>query len=104
MRYKLGEGATIAGILPTGGSVTVKIIDMASDILLSLSSSSCTESSHISGVYLFDIDNITTPITDYTNCLYEMTDGSDKHYGKFVLGGYPESLASKGDVYGAKFL
>ena len=86
MRYNFDENSILAGMLPPGGTVTIKIIRMDTDELLELNNDTCQESQHIPGVYLWDTNNITTQITDYVNCLYIMTDGDKNFYGKFVIG------------------
>ena len=86
MRYNFDENSILAGMLPSGKNVTIKIIRMDTDELLELSDDTCHESQHIPGVYLWDTNNISTKVTNYTNCLYVMTDGNKNFYGKFVIG------------------
>jgi hypothetical protein len=91
MRYTKNETTTLAGIFTTGDTVTVTIIDMDADTTLSLSTSSCTESAHIDGLFLFPTSNISTAISGYTNCAYSMSNGSDSFFGKFIIDGVEDA-------------
>jgi len=62
---------------------------MATDTLETITNNVCTESSNISGTFLWSMDNITS--TGYKNFLYEMTNGEKSFYGKFVYGGFVDS-------------
>ena len=92
MRYKLSEDIILAGKLAPGATVTVKVLDLATDTFVSLSTSSCSESSKIAGLYLWSTSNIAIAVTGYKNCYYEMTDGINFVSGKFVYGGYIEDM------------
>jgi hypothetical protein len=102
MRYAIQEKTVLAGQFDTGGSVNIVIINMDTDAQLSLTTSVCTESAHITGMFLFDTTNISTAITQYTNCAYFMTDGTKNFYGKFSLGGYIDEQETKLDTIVAK--
>ena len=88
MRYKLSEDITLIGKLPSAGTVTIRVLDLETDTLISLASDSCTESAIISGLYRWGTSNISSTITGYKNLYYEMTDGTNTVSGKFVYGGY----------------
>jgi len=88
MRYTKDENTILAGNLPTGGDVTIKIINMDTDDLLTLDTDACTESDNIPGLFKFDTVNITDDRTDMISCLYEMSDGTKTFRGKFILSGY----------------
>jgi len=90
MRYAIDEVTTLVGTLPAGSSVTVKIVELGSDSEVTLTDNTCTESTVISGMYIFDTSKMEAP-TVYTNYVYEMTNGVEKFYGKFVMGGSIES-------------
>jgi hypothetical protein len=86
MRYGETENTILLGNFPTSGTVTIKIIDLSDDSLVSLTSNSCVESTNIPGLYKFDVSaNMTLPST-YKNYAYEMTDGLNVFRGKFVYG------------------
>jgi len=92
MRYGLTENSVLVGQLPTGGTVTIKLIDLATDNLISLTNNNCTESLNMPGVYMWNTNNLAVgAITGYSNVLYEMSDGVEKYYGKIVIGGYVDS-------------
>jgi hypothetical protein len=87
MRYSNSESTCLLGNFPSGGSVTIKIIDLSTDNLETLTSDVCVESSNIAGLYKFDLDlNMTN--SGYKNFAYEMFDGDNRFRGKFVYGGY----------------
>jgi len=88
MRYSLTEKPILAGHLDTTNPVTIKIVEMKTDTLLTLNTDVCNASVNIPGVFLFDTTNIIQQFDVYTNLMYEMTDGSIKFYGKFVMSGY----------------
>jgi len=102
MRYKLSEDIILAGKLTVGATVTIKILDLATDTFIALTSNSCTESSNIPGLYLWSTNNITTTVTGYKNCYYEMTDNSNTISGKFVYGGYIEDMDTQLDGMDSK--
>jgi hypothetical protein len=85
MRYTKNETTTLGGAFSTGDTVTITIINMDTDAELSLTTSNCSESAHIDGLFLFDTSNISTSITAYTNCAYAMNNGTDDFFGKFVI-------------------
>ncbi len=93
MRYSEQETTTLAGKFNENDSVTIKIINMAGDILEDLDSNICTESDHIPGIFLWDMNNITNIPTGYDNYLYEMTNGTKVFFGKFIFGGYLDESA-----------
>ena len=90
MRYTKDEETILVGHLPTSGTVTIKLINLADDTELTVDDNTCTESLNIPGVYTFNLSHLNNVITEYTNCLYEMTDGTKQFYGKFVVSGYVE--------------
>lgn len=101
MRYSNSENTWLLGNFPNGGTVTIKVIDLATDTLETLTSNSCAESANIDGLYRFDVSTNMTN-SGYKNLAYEMTDGSTKFRGKFVYGGHVtdtvDSIESKVDA------
>ena len=98
MRYKLSEDISLAGKLPAGATVSVKIIDLATDSIVALTSNSATESLNIPGLYLWNTSNISSAVSGYKSCYYEFTDGANVVSGKFVYGGYMEDSDTKLDT------
>lgn len=92
MRYTLGETAYLVGKFNTGSTVTMNIVDLSTDTSLALDSNSCSELVAAPGYYVFDLSNITTPLSGYTNCLCVMSDGSNEFLNKIVVSGYPDTL------------
>ena len=91
MRYNSNETTAVAGKLPTGGSVTIKVVLLETDTIVDVSSNVCNESQHIEGMYIWDTSNI---LTKSGHMLYEMTDGTNKAYGKLVYGGYVDDIVT----------
>jgi hypothetical protein len=87
MRYSNSENTWLLGNFPSGGDVTIKVINLSTDNLETLTSDVCTESANIAGLYKFDV-NLNMTNSDYKNFAYEMFDGSNRFRGKFVYGGY----------------
>lgn len=87
MRYSNSESTKMLGTFDTGSTVTIKVINLDTDTLESLTSNSCTESTHISGMFYWDISNLQNRPNGYQTYAYEMTDGTSTFYGKWVDGG-----------------
>lgn len=98
MRYSSNENTTLAGKFPPGSSVTIKIVNIDTDSLLTLTNNICQESIHIPGLFLFNTSKINANLSTYTNCAYEMTDGTNIFYGKFVYAGYVDQIAKQTEV------
>ena len=94
MRYELGENIAVGGILPSGTTVTVEIIDMLTDSVVPLSDSSCIESAHIEGLYVWTTENISAEIVGYRVLFYRMTDGENYVQGKFVYGEHLTNISA----------
>lgn len=90
MRYSEEEVTTLVGQFKPGKNVTIKLIELSNDSLVSISNNVCTESEHMPGMYLWKTTNINdTALVGYSNLLYEMKDEDGKvFYGKFIFGGY----------------
>jgi len=89
MRYSKDENTVLVGQLTPNVNVTIKIIDIARDTVIGLSNDKCTESRHIPGLYLWSTNNILPDeVNGYTNLIYEMKQGTEVYYGKFIYGGY----------------
>ena len=98
MRYKIGENIQLGGLLPANATVTIRVLSMATDTLLALSSNVCSESSVIPGLYMWSTGNIADSVTGYSTMYYEMTDGVNIVSGKFTFGGYVENVVPAGVV------
>ncbi len=94
MRYKLSENITLAGKLPAGATVTIRVVDLDIDALVTLTTDVCSESGVINGMYRWNTSNITSSITGYKNMYYEMTDGTNTVSGKFIYGGYVDTQST----------
>ena len=94
MRYSTGESTILAGILPTGETVSIKVVEMKTDTLIPLANDACAESTNAQGVYLWDTTNITQTFTQRTDLMYVMTaqPSGKTFYGKFVVGGIYDDL------------
>jgi len=90
MRYAYAEETVLVGQFQTGSTVTIKIIDLATDNLITTTTATCIESQHIAGMFLFSTTNINkATVPTYANLLYEMASTTgEKAYGKFIYGGY----------------
>lgn len=89
MRYSKDERVYILGKFSSGDTVTVSVYKLSDDSLI-VDSASCSEVAS-TGVfkYLF-----TQSVSQKETFLWIMTNGTDEVVGKFVLGGYMDSLAS----------
>jgi len=94
MRYALGENSVLVGQFSPGDTVTIKLVVLDNDTLLTLTTNACVESQHIPGLFIWKTVNIATTnnLVGYTNILYEMVSGTGKkYYGKIVYAGYVEN-------------
>lgn len=98
--YLLGEFLSSLAL----GTVTIRIIDLSTNTLVTLSNNQCAEVPNSSygvadtfpgfSTYSWPTSNITTSSLVYTQYLYAMEDTSTGRIqkGKFVVGGYPDKL------------
>lgn len=115
MRYttaRFGETVYLLGEFVSGlalGTVTMRIVDLATDSLITLSDNQCTEVSNTSfgasvggtppfpgfSTYTWPTSNITTPSLVDAQYLYIMEDTSTGRVqkGKFTVGGHPDASA-----------
>lgn len=94
MRYSVTEDTYLVGQFLPGRTVTIKVLNPGPDVLLSVRTNVCIESTAIPGMYLWSTENITTPITTMTSLIYVMTSKEDGRtfIGKLVYGGLIEEL------------
>lgn len=98
MRYQsaLGETVHAAANFQTGKTVTVQVLDIEGDALLTLTSNSAPESAVIPGLYTWassDIDSGDQP-TSYKELMVIFTDSDgNKRFSKIVVGGYPDQIS-----------
>jgi len=92
-----GEHAVAIGIFMPGDSVTIQVLDLATDALVPLDSAVCSESVLIPGFFRWSAANVTPPYpTGFHQCLYVMTNAAGRtHAGKLVIGGYPSDSAKR---------
>lgn len=102
MRYDQFENPIAAGVLPSGGAVTVRVLSQDSNTFLTLSSNIATESV-MPGVYQFALSNISTPILGFSQLVVEFrhSDGSSKDYCKIVVRGYVDEVKKIRKLVGA---
>ncbi len=93
MRYKISETPTILGKFDTGATVTITLYDLSDESTVTLMSNSCNEVAS-TGVFRWSTSNITTQPTTKKEYLWIMSDGTLSSYGKLVLGGFPDNMAS----------
>lgn len=94
MRYKNDEQTTLGGYLDRDKVVTIKVLDNTGTAV-DLVSNICNESQDAPGLYLWDTSNMTTEAGSY---FYIMSDGINSMPGKFVYGGYLDTVAEKTDA------
>lgn len=100
MRYaeaKYGEHFIAVGVFEPGDSVTIQVLDLATDAFVPLDLAGCTESAQIPGRFIWSAENVTPPYpTGLHQCLYVMTNAAgQQHDGKLVIGGYPSDSAKR---------
>jgi len=92
MRYATGEDTTLLGTFKAGTTVNIQVLDLKTDNLVNITSSVCTESNKVPGLYQWTTSNINDPaIVGYRDMFYRMTDAAGNTFdGKFVYGGYTD--------------
>lgn len=93
MRYQITEGAYVLAKFDTGSTVTLTLYKLSDSSSVTLTSGSMTEIGS-TGVFKWNSSDITTQPTSYTEYLWIATDGTLNQYGKVVLGGYPDTIAT----------
>lgn len=91
-----GEEPIAIGIFTPGDTVTIQVLDLATDTLLAITppANDCIESTQIPGFFYWDGANLDTALTGFHQCLYVMTNAAGRtHAGKLVIGGYPSDSA-----------
>lgn len=102
MRYTQYENPIAAAILPAAGAVTVQVLQQDTNQLLALSTANAVESV-IPGIYQFNLSNITTPITDFTQIIVVFSHAlSGQHdYAKLIVRGYVDEISKIRKLVGA---
>lgn len=100
MRYaeaRYGEHAICAGKFDPGDTVTIQLLDLATDTLVPLDLALCTESAQFPGLFVWNASNITLPYpTGVHQLMYRMQNVAGReHLGKPVIGGYPSDSAKR---------
>lgn len=90
-RYQLDENTYILGKFNTGDTVTIALYDLSDDSAEALDNNSCSEIGS-TGVFKWNVSNITTTPTVYTEFLWIMNNGTYDTYGKIVMGGYVDDI------------
>lgn len=94
MRYKKDETTVLGGLLAEDEQVTIKILNHTGNEI-QLSSNVCTQAPGYKGLYTWSTTNMSANPGTY---FYVMTDGTNRMPGKFVYGGYIDTVAEKEDV------
>lgn len=96
MRYLYNEDATTyaAAVFPPGHTVTVQVLDLRSDALLSLTTANTAESPHIPGVYRWSFGNLSSTPTVKLDVMVIFTDTTTgrKRFGRYTFGGVPDIM------------
>jgi hypothetical protein len=97
LRYaesRFGEDSIALGEFPTGSTVTCILYNVSSGATIAVGSNACSEIG-ATGVFKYNLSNITTKPTSFTQVLYIMTDSTTgrTHKGKILVGGYPSDSA-----------
>ena len=95
MRYGIDETTSIVGIFPDAESVSIQVLNVELDEIMSISESTMTESSHIPGIFSWDTSNIISPPTVPTSIVVKMTSGTDIVYSKMTIGGVIDVIKDK---------
>jgi hypothetical protein len=97
--YTIGEltggKGLVRGLLGTGDTVTITLYDSTGS-LVPLTSNACTEIG-VTGLFVFDLENIITKPTVLENYQYIMDNGTGtKQYDEVRAGGWPDAVAPTG--------
>lgn len=94
MRYQTTEAVRVAQTFLTGKTVTVEVLNLATDALETLTSASAGESTQIDGLYIWSTANLQTQPTSYTEFMVVFTESSTgaQKMSKIALGGYTDSI------------
>lgn len=93
MRYGADEVTKAVGIFPTGASVTISILNLETDLFMSLTANVMTESAVSAGVFIWDTSNIITAPVTPTSILAIMSDGTNETRAKMTIGGSATDIA-----------
>ncbi len=97
MRYSNDESAILVGLFNPGQVVTIKVVNLQTDAVIALDTSTCLESEQIPGMYRWSTTTISdnSLTADFYNLFYEMTaEDGERFYGKFIYGGYVDKAIS----------
>lgn len=102
MRYASYESPIAAAVLPTAGSVIVRVLRQDTNVLLALASNVAVESA-LAGLWQFPLDQITTPIVDFAQVVVEFTHtpSGAKDYAKLVVRGVIDEITLTRKLLGA---
>lgn len=86
MRYLTDESTYIFGQFDSGDTVTITVYK-ASDASVIVNAAACTHLA--SGIFKYLFSDSVVVKTEY---LYVMTNSTEEHAGKIILGGYPDTI------------
>lgn len=96
MRFSASEmitNASVPGRFSTGDSVTIILYDQFTKVEIPVDSDVCEEIG-TTGVFIFKLSNITTPLAVFTQVYWEMSNGSSIQAETFEALGWPDSLTT----------
>jgi len=93
MRYTNDETTVLGGFFKSDSQVTIKVLNKYGQAV-QLVTTACSVSPDEDNLYLWDTSNMQAEAGSY---FYVMTDGVHKRPGKFVYGGYVDSISEIND-------
>lgn len=90
MRYNSEEITALVGEFSTGDSVTIQVIDIVNDEVLTLADNVCEELGNCPGMFKWTTDKMPAGVEGHM--LYRMNNGSKNYYGKFTMGGHLDEM------------
>lgn len=94
MRYSGVEPPIAVAVLPTGGTVTVQVLHLETNALLTLDNANATESP-VAGLWTYPLSNVNeAAIPDgFAQLVIAFThSGGTKDYAKMIVHGYPDDV------------
>jgi hypothetical protein len=103
---KYGEQPVVVATFLPGDTVTISVLDLATDTLLSITppADDCNESAVMGGIFYWDTANLDAQPVDFNQLVFRMENAAGlQRPGKIVIGGFPSNSAkdrfSNGYVY-----
>ncbi len=91
---KFGEQPVVVATFLPGDTVTIEVLDLSTDTLLTLTSASCSESAVMPGIFYWSTADFQTQPTDFNQLVFRMENAAGlQRPGKIVVGGFPSDSA-----------